>query len=71
MTESSFPDRVFAAIEALTASNGVPPTLRELQDELGIHSMSMLQEALDQLKEAGRVSWQHNKPRTLVTTTAA
>lgn len=57
-------DAILAAIVRL-ASDGTPPTLRELASELGLSSPTPLLRYLQRLREEGKVSWEPGKARTL------
>jgi len=49
-------EQVLAAIEALTAERGFPPTLRELGARVGLRSMSAVRFQLCQLEAEGRIA---------------
>lgn len=53
-----------AAIRRLTV-DGISPTLRELQVELGLANVSGVHRALSRLKQRGLVSWEPNLSRSL------
>ncbi|MBE9102776.1 hypothetical protein [Vacuolonema iberomarrocanum] len=55
----------WAILELTAASGGIPPTLRELQGQLGLRSTAAIQSHLDSLRDAGRVTWQPGRARTL------
>jgi repressor LexA len=42
-----------------------PPVYREIQDQLGVSSVSMVQADLKALKAAGVLTWEPDRPRTL------
>lgn len=52
---ADFRQRILAAIEELTASNGRPPTHREMSMHLGLASHSRLSEGLDDLVRSGQL----------------
>lgn len=57
---------VLEAIEALTKFEfGIPPTVREVKDALGVRSPSDMHRYLERLREKGLVSWLPRKVRTL------
>lgn len=57
---------VLAAIKRLTAKLGLPPSLRELSDELGFDSRTNgAHELLVAMRARGLVSWEANRCRTL------
>ncbi len=45
--------------------NGYPPSLRELQAELGLASVSTIAHYLEYLRHVGFVTWREGLPRTL------
>ena len=63
--QSDFDDRVLDAIAAGLHANGYAPTIRELRDSCGVNSTSVIHHALDRLVQAGRVTHESGKARTL------
>jgi hypothetical protein len=64
-------DAIATAVADLTARHGVPPTVRELGDALGLSSPSSVKFALDRARKAGLVTWVPGKVRTLRTVRVA
>lgn len=57
---------VLSAIKRLTAKLGMPPSLRELSDELDFGSpCEGIKYHLDVLRRKGLVTWEPNRCRTL------
>lgn len=56
---------VLATVAELTQRQGFPPTVRELQLELGLASPSTIFHHLELLREQGLVTWEPGKNRTL------
>ncbi len=56
--------RVLGALHTLGA-RGVPPTVREIADELAIKSPSAVHRSLVRLRDAGHVTWTVGSARTL------
>lgn len=57
-------DEVLKAMERLLEAADYPPTLREIAEALG-HPLSTIHGALVDMREAGTVTWEDRKPRTL------
>jgi SOS-response transcriptional repressor LexA len=51
-------------IRAYRAANGYPPTVREIQAELGHSSTSITQRWLEQARMRGLLTWKDRCPRT-------
>ncbi len=49
-------------------TNGYPPSFRELQEEMGIASVSTLAFHLERLRDGGYVTWSEKIARTLKVT---
>lgn len=58
-------DQVLEAIARL-GGGGVPPTLKELADDLGVASTSSVRHWIEKLEESGKVTRLPNTPRSLV-----
>ena len=52
------------AIQRLTVNN-VPPSFRELADDLGLRSLSNLHVRLNRMKERGLIAFEFGRARTL------
>lgn len=57
-------DAIIDAIERLTKQHGVPPTYREIADELSVQ-VSLIHRRLHQLREAGVVTFRDQLSRTV------
>lgn len=57
---------VVTEIVGFLQENGFPPTVRELCELLGYSSTSTVHHYLKKLSEAGVISYEPTKPRTLV-----
>lgn len=57
---------VLTGIVMFLNENGFPPTVRELCNILGYASTSTVHRYLRRLSEAGAISYEPSKPRTLV-----
>lgn len=57
--------QVLDAITGLTAEKGYPPTHAELRARLGFQGRSYTERLLNGLRDAGRVTWDPHRPRTL------
>ena len=57
--------QVLRAIDAGRKSNGHPPTIRELGDQLGIRSTNAVADHLRALAKKGLATWSAAKGRTL------
>lgn len=57
-------DRVYQAIIDLS-QKGVPPTWEELRADIGLASRSSVDYWLWKLRDAGRVTWEDGRKRTL------
>ena len=53
------------AVEQFIASHGYSPTIRELQEILGLASPAPVQSLLAKLRDKGRVEWDRGRGRTL------
>jgi len=57
-------DDIIDAINRLTKANGVPPTYREIAEELGAQ-VSLVHRRLHQLREEGAVTFRDQLSRTV------
>lgn len=57
--------RVLTAIAVLTRQHGFCPTFREIADECGYATTSVVAAHLDRLRENGLVEWTEGKARTI------
>jgi SOS-response transcriptional repressor LexA len=64
MTE---PDELLRIIDEFCASHGFSPTVRELQERLGVRSMGTIHRRLVALRDKGLVAWEPNRYRTIRT----
>lgn len=58
-------DDVLRAIQNFTATNGFPPTTREIGNLVGLKSPSSVHQRLELLRRAGKVTWIEKSPRTI------
>lgn len=58
--------KVLGAIVGYMKENEISPTVRELQTILGYGSTSTVHSSLQKLSDAGAISYQPTKPRTIV-----
>lgn len=58
------------AIDTLTAREGVPPTIIEIGDEIGVRSKNGIHQMLVRASKLGLVTWRPGLCRTLRLTTA-
>lgn len=56
---------VYIFITQYVARNGYSPTFREVGDAVGIRSASTISRYIHMLVDAGRISIDHSKPRTI------
>jgi SOS-response transcriptional repressor LexA len=52
-------------IEAMTAADGHPPSVRALQVEVGLASPAAMHRHLLRMRRAGLVTWEDGRPGTL------
>ena len=60
-------DEVFAFITEYMVKNGYSPTFREVGEAVGIRSASTISRYIHMLVDAGRISIDESKPRTIST----
>ena len=58
-------DSVYQAIIDLTEWNRIPPTWEEIREWVGLASRSSVDYWLWKLRDAGRVTWEDGRKRTL------
>lgn len=56
---------ILGVIARLTEERGLPPTMRELGDALGLKSSSSVYKQLLKMRRAGLVVWDEKQVRTL------
>jgi repressor LexA len=56
---------ILKVVIALTTESGYPPSVREIMDRAGAHSLSTIQHHLDRLVGQGRLLRQPGQARTL------
>jgi repressor LexA len=61
---------VLRTVSGLARTNGVPPTIREIGDRLGLSSTNGIRQHLEALQGRGLIQWQPQKSRTLRVTAA-
>ena len=64
MTQS---DELLSIINEFFATYGYCPTVRELQERLGVRSMGTIHRRLVALRDKGLVAWEPNRYRTIRT----
>lgn len=52
-------------IERLTERNGLPPSLREIQREMGLANQSTVSFHVSNLRDKGYITYEPNKKRTI------
>jgi len=62
---SEYRDAVVGFVDRYTVRRGVPPTVREIAHGLGYSSESTVWMYLKELRDAGRLTWQPGKSRTV------
>lgn len=58
-------DRVVDYIRAFSRMNGFSPTVREIQDGVGLASTAAVQYHLEKLRDAGVITWIPGRARTI------
>lgn len=53
------------AVAAFCSKHGYSPTVREIQDAIGIHTPSATHDRLKRLQRLGLISWEPGAPRTI------
>lgn len=62
MTQS---DELLSSIDEFCTTYGYSPTVRELQERLGVRSMGTIHRRLVALRNKGLVAWEPNRYRTI------
>lgn len=57
--------KIHTGIGFFLRRHGFSPTYQELADALGMRSKQLVRYHLQQMREAGYVTWDEGKPRTL------
>ena len=65
MVKSEADEKVFKAVKDLIKQNGYSPSVREIQSRANIKSTSTTWASLNRLKDAGKIDFQKNSPRTI------
>lgn len=60
-------DELLNIIDEFCATYGYSPTVRELQERLGLRSMGTIHRRLVALRDEGLVEWEPNRYRTIRT----
>lgn len=58
-------ENVYEFLVTYIGENGYPPTVREIQQDMGVEAVSTIQRRLDQLRAEGRITSHPFKSRTI------
>ncbi|WP_332238635.1 transcriptional regulator [Sporolactobacillus sp. KGMB 08714] len=58
-------EMIIQAIDVLTMEHGYAPSVREIAEYVGLKSASTVKGHLDRLRQAGRIDFEDDRPRTV------